>query len=317
MSPRSQPPGTSHLPKDYLSDRYVNWEGCRCREDPQRAFLKDERAKKRAEAHDASRRRADHVADLRQARERLHGVLRYKAPPFDEFTVFGLPSAHGIPVATTAAECLEFVKDTRRVRRQMYAFADAKTVPWRTQAPYDDSTVFGLPSNHGVQVALDIKDCLKHGSPPSSGASRTGALSARESSLREQIGSLEKHLQVGTGLIQLERRRPVSARDPSTYHAPRPPPPREVKTGRVRRPMSSVGAYRRSGLNQQQMAWLPANAAQTMESFRGASKAQEQMLLGHLKAAQGKILAERPLWKIKRFEVQRPRGVMNLMQLEG
>ena len=239
--------------------KYTNWDGACAREDPQEAFLQDQRKTRRADAEKYKSTRVQHIDDLREARLELYHVLRKKPPPFDEFTVFGLPSDHGIPVQTTTRDCM--THDDRR---------------------------------------------------PGYGSAR-GAPNERAIHLQKQISTLEKQLRVAP-----IGGRPGSARN---HHAPMPPPPqrppsaREARLASPRRPVTSISAYRDGiGLDEQQTSWLGPNAMAAFDTFRGSSKAEEQMLLGFLKSARGKM-APRPLWKLKRFEAERPRSIMNLPEL--
>ena len=75
-----------------------------------------------------------------------------------------------------------------------------------------------------------------------------------------------------------------------------------------------MSAYRAVGFQGNAESKMKPNALNMIESFRAAPKFEEQMLLGYLHSAKGS-LAPRPHWKIKRFEMERPRVSIPLPDL--
>ena len=182
-------------------------------------------------------------------------------------------------------------------------------------AAYDEFTIFGLPSDHREMEHVTVRDCLSRpegGGPP---PRRPGAWMAgkqmgspraatREMMLRQQITSLEHELHPPSRAFGSTR--PLSARGDSAAPSPRPPStlgsPR-VNSARPRKALSDIRAYQAAGLTAQ-AHWPSPTITALIESSRGAPKAEEQMLLGLLKA---RPITPRPLWKIPRFERELPR----------
>lgn len=258
-------PGTTHLPKTYNSEKYKKWDGLGCREDPQRAFLADMKRERMANAVSAKEKQIANLESLRETRAMLNKMLGHNPPPYDEFTVFGLPSDHKIEQVFTTRDCL----------------------------------------SHGSgQSPLDNKPGPVRGRTP-----RETPQSARIKEMRKEIRQLEDALYTP--------HRPISARS-KPLPPPLPPPSPRMSSAGPRRPATSIRAYQKAGLDGNAYTWLGPGAVQAMESFRAAPKFEEQMLLGFLKQAHGTgRLTPRPLWKMSRFEREGPRNPLPLPELDG
>lgn len=172
--------------------------------------------------------------------------------------------------------------------------------------PYDEFTVFGLPSDAGQVEKLGVRDCLTRDDGPR--PLRPDCLVHPPKKLVRQIEDLEKALRP-SGFEppnRYDKIRPHTAHLMNPRLSPRAfqPAPRRETSG-VRRPLTSVPAYRAAGLQPGSNALLPSTRA-SIEEWRTLPKYEEALLLGHLKSQKDRF-AKAPLWKLRRYEFVPPR----------
>ena len=180
--------------------------------------------------------------------------------------------------------------------------------------PYDEFTVFGMPSAFGLTETITTRDCLTRDDVDRPIAPRQEILVRPPKKLVREIEELE-HMLRPAGYQPISPRydkiRPQTANllarprisPRSTIGAPSP---RRPPSG-ARRPLSSVSAYRRAGIEPRSNALLPSTQ-QSIEQWRSLPKYEEAMLLGHLKAQNDFMQRSKPpLWKLSRYEFVQPR----------
>ena len=131
--------------------------------------------------------------------------------------------------------------------------------------------------------------------------------------LVREIEDIEHTLRAGYMPInRYEKHRPMTAQlmrpriSPRATFAASGASPRYVSDS-PRRPLSSVGAYRKAGLDPNNWPLQPSTTRR-IEQWRSLPKYEEQMMLGQLRAMAGAgQLAPPPSWKLKRFQNVQPR----------
>ena len=118
-APPRKPPkimGIDHLPEEFKEGKFASGKGGEFREDPQRAYWEHLKQERRKNAVTAKSLREQNIEALRDARSEMARLLGQKLQPFDEFTVFGLPSNHRLTESerATTKDCLDFSHVERR-----------------------------------------------------------------------------------------------------------------------------------------------------------------------------------------------------------
>ena len=198
--------------------------------------------------------------------------------------------------------------DIERLRELRHALAHRMK---GTLPPFDEFTVFGLPSRAGQVENLGVHDCMRRDDGPRD--TRIDHLVQPPKHLVRDIETLEQELRPSKfgPPNRYERVRPTTATlrprisPRSTFGSARGPT-RYSESGPSGRPLTSVPAYRRAGLDNHAYNTLRPSTRQSIEEWRTFPKYEEQMMLGHLKANSDK-LGNGPLWKLKRYEKVPPR----------
>ena len=176
--------------------------------------------------------------------------------------------------------------------------------------PFDEFTVFGLPSNAGLTENWGVRECMHRGELDSLDLTGDHLLPLPKK-LIGQIEELESKLHGIPPINRYEKTRPITAR---LLEVPRVSPratfthsPLDagLRTGSsTRRPVKSVSAYVRAGVDPART--LQPNMTARLEQWRSYPKYEEQMMLGILRSQKERLNPE-PLWKLKRFDMVSPR----------
>ena len=177
--------------------------------------------------------------------------------------------------------------------------------------PYDEFTVFGLPSNHGQYEEETVWDCMRRNDGPP--VPRKEMIVQPPKKLMREIEELEGTLRPGgfQPPNRYESARPLTASlvpprisPRATLNYPTPRGSYQLSNGN-RRPLSAVSAYRKAGIEPRGNQLLKSTTDK-IEQWRSRHKYEEALLLGHLKA-QMTNQVKPPPWKMRQFEFVPPR----------
>ena len=233
------------------------------RQDPDRYAAQLLREKRKAGKAGAIMRHQQNLESYREKRLHLAAVSGKKPDPYDEFTVFGQPSG---PVTAGQAG------------RQ----------------------------SQGVWACMRFDDAMPKPAPATSTSLRPEP-EGPKSQLKKELDALATELRGVFPYPHGHDRRPLSSHKRQSAPSARPsdsaPAPPAVRFGGgSRRPLTSISAYQKAGINPKSAALLTTGASAAIEQWRTGSKFEEQMLLGQLKNAMPAIGAAGPLWKLERYE---------------
>lgn len=196
--------------------------------------------------------------------------------------------------------------ESLRELRQQLAYRMKGTLP-----PFDEFTIFGLPSDAGQVETVSVRDCMTR--DDSGFRMDESRLVKPPKKLLRDIDELEHKLRppMYAPPNRYEQVRPMSARlaprvSPRHTFATEGGQSVRFSTGTDTRPLTSRSAYRSAGLDGHACSSLLPRTRAKIEQWSSLPKYEEQMMLNHLKSQKDQ-LGHAPLWKLKRYQMVPPR----------